>query len=190
MHHYGTTAFETERLICRRFEKCDAEDMYRNWASDPMVQAGYGEPVYSSMEAAMALAAGYVAGYQNPDFYRWAIIEKQSGENIGQIAFCRVYAESETAEIEYCIGRKYWGNGYAGEALEGLIDHTFANIGFRKLEAFHRAENIKSGKVLARSSMHRTDMIERFADSAEVPEGEVCYCILKGEYQKRECTDF
>ena len=72
------------------------------------------------------------------DFYRWAIIEKKSMENIGQIAFCRVYSECNTAEIEYCIGENFWGNGYANEALAAVIDFTFKNTGFHKLEAYHR----------------------------------------------------
>ena len=33
----GTKPLETERLILHRFKPEDAEEMYRNWASDPEV---------------------------------------------------------------------------------------------------------------------------------------------------------
>ena len=100
-----------------------------------------------------------------------------SGRNIGQIAFCRVYEELRTAEIEYCIGTAFQGRGYAGEALSAVIGNIFANTDFQRLEAYHRAENTRSGRVLEKSAMHITDNVERFRQQGITPEGEVCYCI-------------
>lgn len=184
MRHAGTRRFETQRLICRPFEKGDAEQMHRNWAANPKIQLEYGEPVYARLEDAQGLLAQYLDRYGQPDVYRWAIVEKSSGENIGQIAFCRVYSESKAAEIEYCIGEAYWGRGYAGEALAGLIDNAFHNTDFEKLEAFHRKDNTKSGRVLEKSGMHVTDTVQRFAEEKICPAHEVCYCITKEEYAK------
>lgn len=104
-------------------------------------------------------------------------------KNIGQIAFCKVYSDCYTAEIEYCIGQHFWGNGYAGEALNALIEYTFKNTDFTKLEAYHRTENIKSGKVLEKSAMHITDTVERFIRENTLPYGEVCYCIESKEFK-------
>ena len=70
-----------------------------------------------------------------------------------------------------------WGRGYAGEALQAVIDHTFVNTDFAWLEAYHRTENKKSGRVLEKSAMHRTETVERFRRAGENPEGEVCYRI-------------
>lgn len=177
MEHFGTRPFETSRLIYRRFVPEDDKDMYINWAANPHIQYEYGEPVYTDILQVRGLLAGYIESYQNPDYYRWAIIEKKSNKNIGQIAFCKVYSDCCTAEIEYCIGERYWGNGYAGEALAGLIDFIFTSTEFLKLEAYHRSENSKSGRVLEKSKMHKTDTVERFIREQKVPVGEVCYCI-------------
>lgn len=177
MHHCGTLTIDTPRLLLRRFEAGDLRDMLGNWASDPAVQTEYGEPVYSTAQEAEGLLNRYIGGYSSDSFYRWAVIEKDSGCNIGQIAFCRVYEELRTAEIEYCIGAAFQGRGYAGEALSAVIDHIFANTDFQRLEAYHRAENIKSGRVLEKSAMHITDNVERFRQQGITPEGEVCYCI-------------
>ena len=177
MIHVGTKPFETERLICRRFCETDLEDMLKNWASDPDIQLEYGEPVYTDIPQVKGLLDKYIKGYDDPSFYRWAVIEKKSGKNIGQIAFCKVWTDCETAEIEYCIGKDFWGRGYAGEALSGLIKHTFGHTGFRRLEAYHREANAKSGRVLQKSDMHITDTVERFKREKTAPVGEVCYCI-------------
>ena len=37
MKRCGTQRLETDRLVLRRFERADADAMYRNWASDPEV---------------------------------------------------------------------------------------------------------------------------------------------------------
>ena len=177
MKHAGTQSIETERLILRRFTDADAADMLQNWAADPHVQHEYGEPVYETPEAVRGLLSAYLAGYARPDFYRWAIEERKSGQNIGMIAFCRVWEDCETAEIEYCIGTDFQGHGYAGEALAAVIQWTFAQTGFHRLEAYHRAANPKSGRVLQKSAMYRTDSVERFRRAGETPDGEICYCI-------------
>lgn len=67
MRHVGTMAFDTPRLICRRFERGDRGDMFRNWAADPRVQMEYGEPVYDSPEQVDLLLSECIAGYQRPD---------------------------------------------------------------------------------------------------------------------------
>ena len=91
MKHLGTQMFETSRLNSRRISAFDYEDMYKNWASDPRIQFEYGEPVYSTVSEVKTLLNTYIESYSKPDYYRWAIIEKESNVNIGQIAFCKVY---------------------------------------------------------------------------------------------------
>ena len=182
MEHTGTIDFETPRLLCRRFNSDDYEDMFNNWASDPLIQLEYGEPVYEDIPQVRSLLKKYIDSYSSPDYYRWAIIDKQSNLNIGQIAFCRVYSDCKTAEIEYCVGQAFWGKGYAGEALDALIGFAYKSTEFQKLEAYHRVENIKSGRVLEKSMMHVADTVERFKRENETPVGEVCYCIERNEY--------
>ena len=179
MHHIGTQPFETPRLLCRPFASADWQDMFDLWISDPAVQSEYGEPAYVTPDAVKTLLAEWLSKYQAPDFYRWAIIEKATGKNIGQIAFCKVYPELQTAEIEYALGQASWGKGYAVEALNTLIKFIFQQGDFVKLEAYHRAENIRSGRVLEKSVMQITDTVERFRREGTLPHGEVCYCATK-----------
>lgn len=163
----------------RAFTGEDCDDMVKNWAANPNVQFEYGEPVYTTTSEVCELLHQWIERYSDLTFYRWAIIEKKSSENIGQIAFCRVYSDCRTAEIEYCVGEKFWGNGYANEALSAVIEFVFRNTDFLCLEAYHRIENVKSGRVLEKSSMHITDTVKRFARENILPEGEICYCITK-----------
>ena len=56
MKKIGTKRLETGRLILRRFTVLDAEDMYRNWASDPEVTRYLTWPCHASAEATAASA--------------------------------------------------------------------------------------------------------------------------------------
>ena len=179
MKHCGTRNIETKRLILRPFVLADAADLLELWIADPAVQSEYGEPTYETMDAVEGLLKKWITGYESPAFYRWAMIEGESDRCVGQIAFCRVYEDCRAAEIEYCVGSSRWGRGYAGEALEAVIDHIFAHTDFAWLEAYHRAENEKSGRVLQKSSMAVTDTVERFKRAGETPEGEVCYRVAR-----------
>ena len=165
---------KTERLRLEQYSGTDKEiyDMLKNWISDPAVQVEYGEPVYTSFTSVKELVEKY-----QTEPYRWAVWEKKSGECIGQIAFCKIWDDIHTAEIEYCIGQSFQGNRYAGEALKAVIDYAFTQTDFEKLEAFHRKENPRSGRVLMKSSMHPTDTVERFKRQHIHPENEICYCI-------------
>ena len=182
MLHTGTQSFETERLICRRFEYSDADAMLNGWATDPAVQLEYGEPVYENMSQVQNLLDSYINNYDRNDFYRWAIADKTTNICIGQTAICRVYSDIAAAEIEYCISQSHWGRGYAGEALAGLIEFIFENTEFERLEAYHRKVNTRSGRVLEKSQMRITDTVERFLRQRISPDGEVFYCINRAEF--------
>ena len=108
----GTQTIETERLILRRFEYSDIDSMIRNWISDEQTQWDYGEPCYSTTEAVRELFdTKYIVSYSRKDYYRWAVIEKKSGECIGQIAYFSLDTSNQHGEIEYVIGPSFQGKG-------------------------------------------------------------------------------
>ena len=148
-----TETINTERLILRKFESSDVESVFNNWSSDPEVQLNYGEPVYSTTGEVKALLEKYISGYECANYYRWAVIEKQSGECIGQIAFFLVDTKNEFAEIEYCIGRGYQGKGYATEACKAIIRFGFETIGLHKVQICCRPKNIKSKSVIEKCGL-------------------------------------
>ena len=148
-----TETINTERLFLRKFESSDVESVFKNWASDPEVQLNYGEPVYSTTGEVKDLLEKYISGYERANYYRWAVIEKQSGECIGQIAFFLVDTRNEFAEIEYCIGRAYQGKGYATEACKAVIRFGFETIGLHKVQICCRPKNIKSKSVIEKCGL-------------------------------------
>ena len=177
-----TNEIDTERLLLRRFVLSDAVSVHRNWASDPEVQTNYGEPVYETLESVTKLLGKYVGRYDEPNFFRWAVIEKTSGECIGQIAYFLVDAGNEFAEIEYCIGTAFQGKGYATEACKAVIRYGFEEIGLHKVQICCRTENPGSRRVIEKCGLtYEGTLRDYFKMSEGVFEGRMYYSILKDE---------
>ncbi|MBR2995972.1 MAG: GNAT family N-acetyltransferase, partial [Lachnospiraceae bacterium] len=68
MNKAGTQRIETQRLILRRFRTEDAEDMYRNWASDPEVTRFLTWPEHASVEDTKSLLSLWVSRYEDGDY--------------------------------------------------------------------------------------------------------------------------
>ena len=177
-----TDRLETERLILRRFEKSDAASMMRNWVSDPAVQRNYGEPVYRTPEEVDGLLDKYIGGYDEPYHYRWAVIEKESGECVGQIAYFLVDAKNEFAEIEYCIGTAYQGRGYATEACEAVIQYGFDVIGLHKVQICVRPSNTPSRKVIGKCGfVYEGTLRDYFLMDDGTFEGRMYFSLIRQE---------
>ena len=144
----NTEEIETDRLLLRRFAYEDAKSMLSNWAGDDCIQHMYGEPSYKTIDAVRNLLDKYIEGYNDDYYFRWAVIEKESGECIGQIAYFLVDGNNHFGEIEYCIGTAFQGRGYASEATRAVIDYGFDKIGFHKVQICVRPSNIPSRRVI------------------------------------------
>ncbi len=182
--HIGTKTIETERLILRRFEYSDIDSMIRNWIADEKTQWDYGEPFYSTPEEVRALLdTKYIGSYNREDYYRWAVIEKSSGECIGQIAYFTVDSKNQHGEIEYVIGPAFQGRGYATEMTKAVIAFGFEKINFHRIEIDCRTENEASRKVIEKCGLTYEGVFRDFFWRSDHYEGRRVFSILKEEWK-------
>ena len=154
MERIGTQIIETQRLTLRKFSMEDVMSVYQNWASDESVQKSYGEPVYATPEETAQLLEKYIADTEQKKAYRWAILLKGKNICIGQIAFFFVDEKNHSAEIEYCIGRKFQNMGFATEATKAVIAYGFEQIKLHTIRICHRSNNLPSKKVIQKCGFH------------------------------------
>jgi ribosomal-protein-alanine N-acetyltransferase len=81
---------------------------------------------------------------------RYSIIELKVNKIIGSCGYNSIDFENSKTEIGYEIDKNYWGNGYAPEAITGLIDYAFSDLKLNRIEAKVEPENINSIKTLER----------------------------------------
>ncbi|WP_271814798.1 GNAT family N-acetyltransferase [Clostridium beijerinckii] len=180
--HVGTIGIETERLILRQFEYTDDENMLKYWVSDPEIQSLYSEPVYSTMQEVKELLDKYIGSYDKSDYYRWAVILKETNECIGQIAYFLVDNNNNFAEIEYCIGSLFQRKGFATEATKAVIKYGFDKINLHKVQICHKSINIASRKVIEKCGfVYEGTLRDFFYQNGEYID-RLYYSILKDEF--------
>ncbi len=153
MNKIGTETIETKRLILRRFTAADAEDMFKNWASDPEVTKYLTWPTHTNADVTHALLNDWASKYEDGGYFNWAIEYKENAEVIGNISVVHLNENIDAAEIGYCIGRAYWGREIMPEALTAVIDYLFEKAGMNRVAALHDANNAKSGRVIEKAGM-------------------------------------
>lgn len=170
----------TDRLILRKFTEADAKAMYQNWASDSEVTKYLTWSAHTDISQTQEIVKIWVEGYQQPNFYQWAVVLKVTGQPIGSIGLVKYIPELRQGEIGYCIGRQYWYQGYAAEALTAVIRFLIEKCGFVALEAKHDTRNHNSGRVMQKSGM---TFRQTQHDAGVSKEGEVisfdCYEITR-----------
>ena len=72
------------------------------------------------------------------------------------IGACGVMQQEATPELGYWLGVKYWGKGYATEALHAVIDYAFADLAHKALQAGARVTNPASRRVLEKCGFQWT----------------------------------
>ncbi len=137
----------TERLILRKWEEADAEDLY-NIAKNEKVALPCGWMPHESVEKSLMLIQTVL---RSDDIY--AICLKETGKVIGSTGlkvgsdsseFC---IDSSEAEVGYWIGEEYWRQGFTTEAIIELMRFGFEEMGLSKLWCNHFEGNKASNGV-------------------------------------------
>lgn len=182
LNHCGTINIHTPRLLLRRFHISDDDNVLKYWASDIEIQSMYFEPVYSTKQDVQKLLARYIESYSKTDYYRWAIISKETNKCIGQIAFFMIDSKNHFGEIEYCIGKKFQNKGFATESTNSLIKFGFETINLNKVQISHMSHNIPSKKVIEKCGFTYEGKLRDYFYMNGKYIDRLFYSILRKEY--------
>lgn len=184
MNHLGTKKLETARLILRPFVKEDARPMYENWANDPEVTKFLSWPAYRSVDTAHEILRIWTKQYSDNTFYQWAIELKELRQPIGSISVVNYDDRVDMAEIGFCIGKSWWGQGIMTEALRAVMEYMFEEVGVQRIEAGHDPNNPASGAVQRKCGLQYEGTFRRRIRSNQGITDVVWYGILKEEWKK------
>ena len=137
---------ETERLILRRWEDSDAEDMYK-YASDPDVGPIAGWPPHQSVDESLDVIRYVLNGKE-----AYALCLKEDGKAIGAIELKLnghndLSDREDECEMGYWIGKPFWGQGLMPEAVMEMLRHAFEDCGMKKVWIGYYEGNAKSKRV-------------------------------------------
>ena len=161
---------ETGRLIVRHFHVCDAEAMDTVFGDAEVMRF---EPGVQTKQWVRDWLCGCLENYYKKwGFGRWALVEKSSWRTIG---YCDLFyfedigGQSEI-EIGYRLARRYWGKGYATEAVLAVRDYGFGTLCMARLISMIDSQNAACIRVAEKAGMHHEKdvMLEGYSNSARV----------------------
>lgn len=175
---------ESERLILRKLEQTDTEDMFE-YASDPVVSRFMPWQVHQATDDTREFIDFIRKGYEDHKQLTWAIELKSENKMIGTIDFVSWLQKRQRAEVGYTLSHRYWGQGLMHEAAEALIDFGFKEMDLIKVEAPIMLDNKQSQRVAEKLGMIREGVLRKhmiikgeFVDLA-------MYAVLKDEFYSR-----
>lgn len=93
-----------------------------------------------------------------------------TGEIVGACGCARM-DECDLPQVGFWIGEPHWGNGYATEAAQAVIDHVFTATECAAIGAGCRVANVASRRVIEKCGMQYSglDMVDSRFEGAVVP---------------------
>ena len=91
----------------------------------------------------------------------WVIALRHTDDVIGLTSCRRPVPHS--VEIGYCLGRRWWGKGYAAEVLDLLLAALEADRGVYRVWATCHVDNERSARVLRRAGFELEGRLARDA---------------------------
>lgn len=135
-----------ERMILRRWEEGDAEDLYQ-YASDPAVGPMAGWQPHQSIDESRYIIKTIFGGAE-----AYALCLKSDNRAIGAIELMLnghtdLTERDDECELGYWLGKPFWGQGLMPEAVREMLRHAFEDLGMRKVWCRYYEGNTKSKRV-------------------------------------------
>ena len=143
---------ETPRLGLRRLTEADLDDLCLI-LQDAQAMYAY-EHAFSDQEAWDWLRRQQER-YRTDGFGLWAVVEKCSGEMVGQcgLTWQELGDGTRVPEVGYLLEKAVWHRGYAAEAAGACRDYAMDRLGFEEVYSIIRDNNLASQKVARRNGM-------------------------------------
>ena len=104
-------------------------------------------------------------------FIDYAVIDKKTNKYIGRVSLMNIIRSvTQSAFIGYILFNNYWGQGYAEEAVNGLINLAFKKHNLHRVVAGIEPQNKRSLKLAKKLGMRKEGISKKVV-------------LLRGEWQ-------
>lgn len=153
-------SFDTPRLLARQPRETDAAEAFAAYASDPQATRFLAWKPYTEVAALADFLRTRAASWENGDGeYAYLLRLRDTGTLIGSIG---VILDGAKAMFGYVLGRAYWGNGYAAEALQPLVIWAQQEPRVLRAWAYCSTENHASMRVMEKAGLQYEAVLRRW----------------------------
>jgi RimJ/RimL family protein N-acetyltransferase len=165
---------ETERLTLTPVTPEDAPLVHPIMA-DPDVMAHWDVAEIEDPDVVDQILAGQVAAMQGDRAFHWAMRLTADGAFLGLCDLSEIDWRHHRAEVGFILGKDSWGQGYAYEAMQAVMNHA-ASLGLKRLWARTLVGNDSSEKLLTKLGFEQEGYLRGHVDR----DGERRDCRLWG----------
>lgn len=144
---------ETKRLILREWQEKDIDDFFF-MNQDPKVMEYF--PSLADRDKTAWLMGRFCEHHNCHGFSIYPVILKENNQFIG---FCGLLSANfnshftPAVEIGWRFKSEYWGNGYAPEAANAMLEIGFTQFNLDEIVSFTSKNNLKSRRVMEKIGM-------------------------------------
>jgi RimJ/RimL family protein N-acetyltransferase len=141
----------TERLLIRPVRPADADALFAR-RNEPGVAALQAWQLPWPRERAESIIAevSAMAGPADGQWWMATVVKSASDEVVADLVV-RLSNEGRTAEVGYSLATRFWGRGYATEALDALVGWLVDALPLTRIEGRLHPDNRASAMVLERT---------------------------------------
>lgn len=177
----------TNRLVLRRWEESDAEDLYL-YAKNPAIGPPAGWQPHKSVEESREIIKKVLRG---PEAY--AVCLKEDGKAIGAVELMRggssvnELKNKDECELGYWIAKPFWGQGLIPEAAKEMLRRAFEDLHMSKVWCGYYDGNEKSKRVQEKLGFkYQYTKDDVFVPAFNETRVEHMSCITKEEWKNNE----
>ena len=138
----------SQRLELRAYRPEDVPAVYAVLYGDEQARRLTGG--VSTLAETRAVVERYIELQDRLGYSFWPVIERATGELIGEAGLKPFEGGGSEAEIGYAFGPPWWGRGYATEAGRAIVDAALGPLGLHRLVGVTDDRNVGSQRVFDR----------------------------------------
>lgn len=170
-----------ERVRLRPLLEADVPALFEIFR-DPEVMRYWSSPPLADIAAAHALLADIRGHFEAKTLFQWGVARLDDDRVVGTTTMFQIDHDHRRAEIGFALGRAYWGQGYASDAVTALIRFAFDSLDLHRIEADPDPQNAASIGVLVKQGFKREGLLrERYFLNGEPQDAEY-YGLLRREW--------
>ncbi len=171
---------QTKRLILRPYSEADVKDVFE-YASDPEVTKYLLWDAHKTTEDSknfLTWIRSVTCGERGQLFFVYAIHLKEENKVIGSIDFKNT--NKFGGQMDYVVGKPFWGKGYVSEAANALKLWAFENFPeVIRLQAYCQPDNIGSRRVMEKVGMEYEGLRKKSFIIRNKPVDLVHYALIR-----------
>ena len=150
----------TARLTLRPFTPDDLDAMYEILNQEGVLRyfPPADPPTRDRVEGMIRRLLGH---WEERGYGLWAVEAEADGALMGRCGL-QYLPDTDEVEVDFILGRPFWGQGFATEAARASVRYGFEELGIESIAGIAHVENHGSQRVLEKLGMDRVEQKDFF----------------------------